>query len=163
MRKRCFMIVVLKASPFGKHSSSYYSHFLCLFGHYLCLFTRFVRCYKPWLLDACKSSKKLEKLTLGGPKFKKPSTPQTINVNVCENISQPFLPLMDVFFIEHILICLVVDPSMMWHLHQVNKTWHNMFYNTLTWNALKIVKVDNPSYHWTIQVAPKHLKHSFKT
>jgi hypothetical protein len=55
---------------------------------------------------------------------------------------------------------LAMNPSMMWHLHQVNKTWHNVFYNTLTWNAFKIVKVDNPSYHWTIQVAPKHLSHS---
>jgi hypothetical protein len=66
------------------------------------------------------------------------------------------------FVIEHILTCFPMDPSMMWHLHQVNKSWYNVVGNNMAWNALEIVRIDNASNHETIQ-AYKHPKHSLKT
>jgi hypothetical protein len=57
-------------------------------------------------------------------KFEKLSTPKTIDqIIACENNNHLLLLFMDAFVIEHILICLPMDPSMTWHLHQINKTW----------------------------------------
>jgi hypothetical protein len=66
------------------------------------------------------------------------------------------------FVIEHILTCLPRDPSMMWHLRQVNKSWYNVVGNTMAWNALEIVRIDNAFNHETIQ-AYELPKHSLKT
>jgi len=44
-----------------------------------------------------------------------------------------------------------MDPLMMWHLHQVNKSFYNVVNNTIAWNVLQIVKIYNASYHETIQ------------
>ncbi len=51
-----------------------------------------------------------------------------------------------------------MDPSMMWCFHQVNKSWYNIVGNTMAWNVLEIVRIDNTSYHETIQAyeLPKH-------
>jgi len=53
-----------------------------------------------------------------------------------------------------------MDPSMMWHLHQVNKSWYNVVGNTMAWNT--IVRIDDAFYHETIQ-AYELPRHSLKT
>jgi hypothetical protein len=45
---------------------------------------------------------------------------------------------------------LPLDPSMMWHLHQVNCVWHRVVGASLEWHALNIVKYPNVFYHHTI-------------
>jgi hypothetical protein len=99
-----------------------------------------------------------KKLDLEGPSSPKPKDESLHVRNPCHLL---FL-LINTFVIEHILICLPMDPSMMWHFHQVNKSWYNIVGNTMAWNVLGIVKIDNTSYHETIK-AYKLPKHYLKT
>jgi hypothetical protein len=55
-----------------------------------------------------------------------------------------------------------MDPSTMWCFHRVNKSWYNIVGNTMAWSVLEIVRIDNTSYHETIQ-AYELPKHSLKT
>jgi hypothetical protein len=59
-------------------------------------------------------------------------------------------PLTDAFMIEHILLKLPLDMSMMWWLRQVNHVWHKFVDESLEWHALNIVKHHNVFYHHTI-------------
>jgi hypothetical protein len=60
--------------------------------------------------------------------------------------------------IEHILPNLPLDPSMMWHLFQVNHVWHKVVGESFKWHALNIVKYHNVLYRHTIvtQGLPRH-------
>jgi hypothetical protein len=39
----------------------------------------------------------------------------------------------------------------MWLLEEIDKFFNNVMNNTTAWNLLQIVKIDNASYHETIQ------------
>jgi len=71
------------------------------------------------------------------------------------------LPLIDGFVIEHIFPNLPLDPSMMWHLLQVNYVWHRVVDESLEWHALNIVKYHNVFYHHVIATQGL-LKHYLK-
>jgi len=49
-----------------------------------------------------------------------------------------------------IIICLHMDPLMMWYFHQANKTWYLVMGNIVAWKTLEIMKFDNVFYYQTI-------------
>jgi hypothetical protein len=66
--------------------------------------------------------------------FEEPSTPKLIDHShklVCKNLGSLLPPLTEAFIIEHILICLFVNPSMKWCLCWVNKVWYEVVGDTM--------------------------------
>ncbi len=55
-------------------------------------------------------------------------------------------PLTNNIVVAHILPCLPMTPSMFWRLHRVNKGWWKAVGETIAWNALKFVKINNQAY-----------------
>jgi len=36
-----------------------------------------------------------------------------------------------------------MDPSMIWHFHKIEKTLYKVVGNTMVWNVLEIIEIDN--------------------
>jgi len=52
--------------------------------------------------------------------------------------------ILDFVAIENILPnLLLTNPSMLWHLHQVNKEWSIGVRKTTSWNVFAIIKINN--------------------
>jgi hypothetical protein len=119
-----------------------------------------------------RSLKKMKKLAPRKPKFQQPSTLEPINHNkrslttpkfeesktlnpitqfyFCETLVFYSLLSLIAFVIKHIVIWLLMDPSMLWHIYHVNKIWFGVMGNTTTWGAFEFVKINNVYYYWTI-------------
>jgi hypothetical protein len=57
-----------------------------------------------------------------------------------------FPPLLNAIVITHIIPCLPRTPLMLWHLHWTNKIWFTIVSKSLSWNALKMVRLDHKCY-----------------
>jgi hypothetical protein len=66
----------------------------------------------------------------------------------CDNLSYLFSPLTDAIVIEHILTHLPMNPSMIWHLCQVNQGWYKVVGGIVEWQALEIVKYHNTFHNF---------------
>jgi hypothetical protein len=79
--------------------------------------------------------------------------PKSYNFNfVSKNPGDLLLPFIGAFVIEHIFTQLLMDPSMVWHLRQMNKSWYLVADNSLAWKTLEIVRL-NVTYHQSITKA----------
>lgn len=70
------------------------------------------------------------------------------NLKLCSGLSKCNLlpPLMDNIVVAHIFLQLPLNPSMLWHLHQISKVWFTKFVNkSLLWNSFKFGIIDHRS------------------
>ncbi len=83
-----------------------------------------------------------------------------------------FPPLPSAIAITHIIPCLPRTPLMLWHLHWVNKIWFTIVGKSLSWNALKVVRLDHKCYlnyirehgmkRWSLQAHFELLLHNWE-
>ncbi len=77
----------------------------------------------------------------------KQTLPQNLNLDLCLGEECRALPLLPhCIVIMHIFMCLPKTRFMLWCCWQVNRSWSKVIHDSVTWNALEIVKINHKSY-----------------
>jgi hypothetical protein len=55
-------------------------------------------------------------------------------------------PLINNVAVAYLIPCLPMTPSLLWHLCNINKGWCEEMRETIAWNVLELIKVNNQAY-----------------